>query len=85
MVRLSYTTLPNGNQVSNLIPNQNNLLFVVIDVKEKSFEIREIKDGNVGVLVTATKYHSTKKAKQKAKDTLNDMGIIFRDEVRKKV
>jgi hypothetical protein len=87
MVRLSYKLLPNGDSVTNLIPLQTTLLYVVLNASELSYEIRSILKDEVRVLYSSGsgEYHNTKQMKQAIRTKLVELGVIFKDEIRKKV
>ena len=87
MVRLSYKMLPNGDSVTNLIPLQTTLLYVVLNTSELSYEIRSILKDEVRVLYSSGSegYHNTKQMKQAIRTKLVELGVIFKDEIRNKV
>lgn len=87
MVRISYDKLPNGNYKTNLIPYQSMLIYGIIYVDSLTFEIRCIKDdlAKVSILFNSEPNETIKQTKMRLREEFIEMGVVFKDEIRKKV
>lgn len=85
MNRLSYRENENGSFVSNLALLGADMLFVFIKPEVSTYEIRAIKPDNTVELLHKEECETVPKCKAAARKKLIDLGIVFQDEVRKKV
>ena len=84
MVRLSYRKLSNDSIVSNLIPLQTMSLYAFINAETLTYEIRSLVNGEVSI-----KRGGSGKNIQNIKDIVRanmiELGVVFKDEIRKKL
>ena len=84
MKRVSYNTLPDGTIVSNLMPLQTMLVYALINADSLTYEIRFLRDDEVGLLREGVG-GSVQNIKDTIRAELKNLGVTFKDEIRKKM
>lgn len=85
MVRIGYTPNDEGNLVSNLFPLHSDMIFIIIFIKEKRYQIRGIaNDGSVRIMSECSG-KSVAMCKTLARRKIKSLGFKFNVDIRNKV
>ena len=84
MIRVSYSTNDNGDLVSNLFPLQSDMAFILITVKERRYQLRGIADDGTVRLLSEGSGRTIPVCQHKARQCLVRLGVVFKDDLRRK-